>query len=800
MKFFYLLPLLLLSPYWSYAQPTCAEGESSVIITVQTDQYGYEVSWEVRGIDGTVYGTVDVNTYANNAYYETQVCVPAGECTTFTINDTYGDGLITQQGGFYTLAVDEDTIMVGGNYRFAESTQFNCLPGQACTSAEAVVEDTTYVTTFDDHWYVFKPDSVGIYEVSTCGMNDCATKIWIYDTCEGNGQAEDNSGIIFYDDGQGGCDSSAVVTGVFNPELVYLIRIGDYEDACANDSIGWSITYRGPVVGCMDPSSCNYNPIATVDDGSCLPQGDPNCPDGPDLLVRQDELVSSIYVSQVEADDECLILEGCLQGYGTRDVLRFDTYIENIGETDYYIGEPSFDNDQFTWDNCHNHFHYDGYAEYLMFAEDGTKIPIGYKNGFCVIDLGCTTGSAQFSCGNMGISAGCYDEYWAELECQWIDVTDIPDGNYVFVTRVNWDNAPDALGQVEKDTLNNWAQACIALDRSSGQLQVSVSNDCPTYTDCNGTLYGNVVADCSGECGGTRLMGDLDANGLQQMIDAESYVTRMLGNDIVPTSCNDLNADDKITVYDASLLASCINYGKNHIHTGEGSHDHCNFPGGRLNINDTTTLSILDIDFDAQFIDIGIRNPSALINAYQFRVEGVNIMSVENLVDEASFPINPYNNIVEGMVVGISYQDSMIVRSDVTQPLCRIHFNMITTEDFICIKEVIDVVNQNIEQTITVLEDECFAVVIDAVEQPLNASRIKVMPNPFRSQTQIFFNNPDLSPHNLEILDWNGKVVRSYAGFRDNSIIVERGQLPTGIYVYRLSNRHGAVHGKLSIQ
>lgn len=799
MKYVYPFLLFLLAPFFLWAQPACADGESSVVIKIRTDGYGYEVSWEVVGSTGEVYGSVPQNTYANNSTFETQVCVPSDDCISFTIYDDYGDGLLGN--AYYLVRVDGDTIAYGGDYTYSESTQFNCAQGQACTSPDTAVVDSIYTTTFDNHWYVFSPDSVGIYQVSTCGLNDCQTKIWIYDSCEGNGFNEDNAGTIFYDDGQGGCDTNAVVTAFFDPASVYLIRIGDHLDACdSTENVQWTILYQGPVTGCMDPNACNYNPLATVDDGSCIPQGDPSCPEAPDLLMRQDILVNTIQVDQVEADDECLIEEGCLQGYGMRDVVRFSTRIENIGELDYYIGQPNTQNNQFTWNNCHNHFHYDGYAEYILFDEEGTEIPIGFKNGFCVIDLGCTTGSAQYGCGNMGISAGCYDLYWSALECQWIDVTDIPDGRYVFVTRVNWDNAPDKLGRLEKDTLNNWAQACIYLDRSAGPLQVTLDSDCQPYVDCNGTPYGNLQPDCEGTCGGTKLRGDLNANGVQEMVDAESYVTQMLAHDIDATSCNDLNADEKITVYDAALLSSCLNYGMAHNHIGEGVHDHCRFPDGALNINDTITLSIIEANFEEQFIDIGIINPTAFVNAYQFRMEGISVTNVESLVDAVSYPITPYNNINEGMIVGISYQDSMIMRSGDIHPLCRIHFNAVTAEDFVCIAEIVDVVNQNIEQTITVLQDECVEIITTDVIEPDGEFSVRIVPNPFTDFTKIFFTNPDHKEHQLEILDMDGHRVRHITGIRGNSVELERNNLPAGMYLYRLSNANGSQFGKLTIQ
>ncbi len=777
-----------------HAQPPCPDGESTVVVTIATDNFGYETHWTLTGESGTVYAEVNPDTYANSTVYQTQACLPADDCATFEILDTYGDGIFLPGG--YILTVDGDTIATGANFGAGDRITFNCAPTQKCDSALPVSEGS-YIATYDDSWYAFTPDSSGLYSISTCGLAACDTKIWIYDTCEDNGLAEDNSGTIFFDDGTAGCDPQAMVSAFFDPSQTYLIRIGDHQDACP-DSIAWELVYEGPVTGCTDPESCNYSPLATVDDGSCLPQGDPNCP-RPDLNLRQDVLNSTIYVDTITSVDECLIQEGCLKGYGLRDIIRFSTKIENIGQEDYYIGEPSFDNTQFTWNNCHNHFHYDSYAEYVLFDEAGTEIPIGFKNGFCVIDLGCTTGSAQYGCGNMGISAGCYDEYWPELECQWIDVTDIPDGNYTFVTRVNWLGAPDFLGRYELDSLNNWAQSCITIDRSSGELEVFVDPDCPPYVDCAGIPYGATQPDCNGECGGAAVRGDLDENGLQEMVDAQTYVDRILGNDIEPLPCNDLNADGDITVYDAALLASCLNYGAAHVHVGEGLHDHCRFPGGLLNTTDTVELTILDADFAAGYVDIGIRNPTALVNAYQFDMSGLTIASVENLADPAAYPITPRASIDQAVVIGVSYQDSMIFKSPAFQPLVRLHY-LELTDDFICIDNIIDIVNHNHEQVVARIVDGCVENTTSATRFLDNSIEVSVQPNPFHQSALLRFRNPLQKAHQLVLTDLSGRIVRSYGALRSNELTIERDNLPAGIYLFKLTGPDGAAVGRLNVQ
>lgn len=780
----------------AFAQPPCPAGEESLVISIRTDGYGYEVSWLVRGIDGTIYASIPTNTYANNQLYQTQVCVPEDACVEVEIHDSYGDGLLG--AGYVLITLEGDTLANDPNYSDIFQVWSGCAAGQTCDSA-IPIEEGQYTTSFDNHWYSFVPDSVGTYLITTCGLDSCDTKIWLYESCNGNGTSEDNAGTAFFDDNDGGCAPQAQVEGFLAPGVTYYIRIGDNMDACA-DSIVWEISYLGPVVGCTDPSSCNYNPLASVDDGSCLPQGDPGCPAGPDLVMRQDVLSNSIQLSTINSTDPCLIEEGCTQGYGLRDVVRFSTRIDNIGEKDYFIGQPSQTNTQFTWNNCHNHFHYDGYAEYILFNEAGERLPAGFKNGFCVLDLGCMWGNAQYGCGYMGISAGCYDEYWSGLSCQWIDITDVADGNYTFVTRVNWDNAPDALGQVERDTINNWAQVCLSIDRSSGQLQVDIDTDCEPYRDCSGQLYGSLVPDCRGECGGTAVRGDLNENGLQEILDAEDYVAAILASDTDVTPCNDLNGDGDISVYDASLLASCINFGRIHNHPGEGAHDHCNFPGGVVNILDTVTLTILEANFEEGYIDVGIKNPNQRINAYQFRTSGIALSDVSNLVDAQVYPISPRISMGDSIVIGISYQDSTINRSDEFQPLCRVYYSALTS-DFICLAEVIDVVNALQEQTIVRIEDGCVERIVNDVEEgDLLRMQVKASPNPFKTYSLLEFPNPQSDSYQLDLLDASGRLLRRITGITGTEYRIERGNLPAGVYLYRLTGSTVMASGRLVIE
>lgn len=168
------------------------------------------------------------------------------------------------------------------------------------------------------------------------------------------------------------------------------------------------------------------------------------------------------------------------------------------------MGTP-FDNpDQFSTENCHGHSHYEGYAKYILWNEEGEKLPIGFKSGFCVMDLGCFGGGERkYGCTNMGISAGCADWYSSALDCQWIDVTDLPAGDYSFVLRVNWDQSPDSLGNYETRYDNNAYNVCFTLSRNNGVASIEMDEDCSESNagnyDCMGVLNGDASEDCTGE-------------------------------------------------------------------------------------------------------------------------------------------------------------------------------------------------------------------------------------------------------------------------------------------------------------
>lgn len=153
-----------------------------------------------------------------------------------------------------------------------------------------------------------------------------------------------------------------------------------------------------------------------------------------DLAVDRDKLADYDIVYKDFPADSCAIAEGCVGGPGVRRLLRFRAVTPNVGDTDISFGDVGQlveKTNQFVWSACHKHYHFNGYGVFTL-EKDGKKVLPGAKQSFCVESTGRARNAADAAfttpfqaCENQGIAAGWEDEYFAGLDCQWIDITDL---------------------------------------------------------------------------------------------------------------------------------------------------------------------------------------------------------------------------------------------------------------------------------------------------------------------------------------------------------------------------------------
>jgi hypothetical protein len=242
------------------------------------------------------------------------------------------------------------------------------------------------------------------------------------DPCIPGCSNEDGSPRVCGDDGcQGSCGSCAI------------------GELCVEKS-GTCATFRScdhlrPTCepGCEKGSFCGS-------DCACHKSSDPL----PDLVVNAERLKSEILFDSITVDqNSCSVAEQCVAGLGKRRVLRFSVEAINQGQATLTVPPPDERPDQFHISSCHGHYHFDGFATYGLLDLSGRELVKGRKQAYCMEDtrqvaLGPNVGCSKvYDCSNQGIQAGWSDLYGNTLDCQWLDITDVPAGDYQIRVTLN---------------------------------------------------------------------------------------------------------------------------------------------------------------------------------------------------------------------------------------------------------------------------------------------------------------------------------------------------------------------------
>ncbi|GCC30395.1 protein-lysine 6-oxidase-like [Chiloscyllium punctatum] len=169
----------------------------------------------------------------------------------------------------------------------------------------------------------------------------------------------------------------------------------------------------------------------------------------PDLVPDPYYIQASMYIQRMHMYAlRCAAEENCLSrsAYSPRTsdlsirvLLRFPQRVKNQGTADFLPNRPRH---TWEWHSCHQHYHsMDQFSHYdLLQATTQRKVAEGHKASFCLEDTVCDPGiRRRYACTahTQGLGPGCYDTYNADIDCQWIDITDVAPGNYILKVSVN---------------------------------------------------------------------------------------------------------------------------------------------------------------------------------------------------------------------------------------------------------------------------------------------------------------------------------------------------------------------------
>lgn len=97
------------------------------------------------------------------------------------------------------------------------------------------------------------------------------------------------------------------------------------------------------------------------------------------------------------------------------------------------------------------------FAHFDVLDHLGNRVAEGHKASFCLEDNHCVGVDPKYDCenyGDQGITPGCKDIYYYNIDCQWLDVTELALGTYTFRMAIN----PEY--KVAEQTFENNAAIC----------------------------------------------------------------------------------------------------------------------------------------------------------------------------------------------------------------------------------------------------------------------------------------------------------------------------------------------------
>ena len=177
------------------------------VVNINLDQYPEETSWDIKDSLGNV--VFSGGTYPNVPDYQPQFkfkCLPVGELT-FTIYDTYGDGIAGslwggQDGSYYVMQCG-DTVVYGTVANFGNDTSHvwyadTCIPPPpvyGCTDDDyveynplATIDDSSCVTLkiygcIDSTMFNYDPVANTMEDIDSCGytliLHDLIGNGWV---------------------------------------------------------------------------------------------------------------------------------------------------------------------------------------------------------------------------------------------------------------------------------------------------------------------------------------------------------------------------------------------------------------------------------------------------------------------------------------------------------------------------------------------------------------------------------------------------------------------------------------------
>ena len=235
--------------------------DNTVSLYLVLDCYGEEISWNLVNNNGVTIAQVSEGTYPGGSDSDTmeeggstqqqEICLSAG-CYTFTIIDSYGDGV---GGSEFSCGIDGAPFSITdetGELLFEENDPIfgDCESGGDSGPCSATY---SFCVTAGEPIYGCTDSLASNYDPDA-NTNDGSC---IYEGCTDSSACNYNS---FATNDDGSCEYTSCAGCTDNNYLEY--------DSSATIDDGSCVTLI--ILGCTDETALNYNSAANSDDGSCM--------------------------------------------------------------------------------------------------------------------------------------------------------------------------------------------------------------------------------------------------------------------------------------------------------------------------------------------------------------------------------------------------------------------------------------------------------------------------------------------------------------------------------------------------
>jgi hypothetical protein len=304
---------------------TCNTGQSLIDVAITLDNWPGETSWLIYSATDTL-AYVPTNTYdytQTGQTVHTQVCVPVGDSITFTINDSYGDGIGggSVVGGCLVTNIDcQDTVFLLSPPNFGVTASSNTYVSDTCNNDTVIYGCTT--NSYLEYDSLATIDDGSCMTLATYGCTDAtafnydpnADRMLLTSPCTYD--------LILYDDG--GDSWGNCWLGVEQGDSLWQFRIN--QNGVYTDTFELSLnSYDEVQLYYFEIATPQQNPqqldIQTIQNsfklensyGAILHEGNNPWPGPNENKLRNYKSALDVYVAQPYCGTECVpVIVGCM--------------------------------------------------------------------------------------------------------------------------------------------------------------------------------------------------------------------------------------------------------------------------------------------------------------------------------------------------------------------------------------------------------------------------------------------------------------------------------------------------------